>query len=111
MSGEVLWHNMPTLANPRTVLTDPYGAGWVVALTVQDSKTALEPLHLGDGATSFLGQEHRRLTQFFDGNDMPDGIHNRGEGRAPPMGALALLDHAGWKRFQQRFLDRTGSTP
>lgn len=95
VSGEVLWHNKPTVATPSAVTEDPYGVGWVVALEVQDQQAAIEPLHLGDRAVTLLRQEHARLGAFLDE-----------AGQAPVEGALQRLDASAWEQFQAQFLDR-----
>lgn len=92
VSGMVVWRNEPTLATPQTIVNDPYGKGWVLAIRVADHEAAIKPLHLGTGAKEFLQQELQRLIAFL-----------QLEGQLQ-VGAMAQLDQERWRQFQEQFL-------
>lgn len=103
VAGELAGSNPLVRDNPRVVVDDPYGLGWVVALRPRDHKEALFPLHVGNGAAGRLRAELERVVDFFSGL-VPGSAPLLADGGVPRRGALAELDDAGWEAFQRQFL-------
>jgi glycine cleavage system H protein len=102
-AGEIAGTNPLVQDNPRVVVDDPYGLGWVAALRPRDHREALAPLHVGNGASGRLRAELERVVDFFAGL-VPGAAPLLADGGLPRRGALAELDDAGWAAFQRRFL-------
>jgi glycine cleavage system H protein len=103
VSGEIVTRNPQALSAPGQVTRDPYGLGWLVRLQPIDHKQALEPLHIGRGATGYLKREYRRLVELVSASISPQAAH-MADGGYLEKGALAQLSPAAFEAFEQQFL-------
>lgn len=102
-AGEVTAVNDRVLRSPTTVVADPYGLGWVVALWARDHKEAIQPLHVGGGALAFLRNELGRLVDLL-ATSSATTAPLLADGGLPRRGALSGLPEETWRAFQDQFL-------
>lgn len=103
-SGEIVEVNDLARSDPRQLLDDPYGCGWLVRLMPIDHKAALEPLYVGPGATAFLRRELRRLVDWVNLTTAPAGVPQLSDGGLPQRGVAARLGDDQLARFAAAFM-------
>lgn len=104
VSGEVATQNDIVEQNPNTMMSDPYGLGWVLSVRPQDHKEAIKPLHVGNGAKGYLRQEVAKLADFFAAKVSNDAMPVMADGGLPQRGAVAKLEENELESFSAEFL-------
>lgn len=98
VDGTVAAVNRRVRGNPALVKEQPYGDGWLFALTPADD--GWRGLPAGLDADAFLLSERRRLARFLE-DELGLAAADGGHLVAP---APALLGDAGWRRVVSAFL-------
>jgi glycine cleavage system H protein len=110
-SGEVVAVNQSVRTRPETLLHDPYGLGWVVALWTRDHKEAIAPLQIGYGAAAFLRKELTRFVDFLSAQTA-GGVALAADGGLPRRGVIGDLAPGALEAFEAQFLcQREGGAP
>lgn len=106
LAGTVAARNPFAQRNPRTVKRDPYGEGWIVALSPSDPEPAVRGSRLGERARNWLREEAARFREFLVALAPADEILGRtaADGGLLVDRSLESMGPAAWVRFQEEFL-------
>jgi glycine cleavage system H protein len=106
ITGQVVALNPILEGHPDLVAKDPYGAGWICAITPTESNAGRDGMRSGERAAAWLEREFHRLREFLSVQISPDlavGLTNQ-DGGLPAVGSLAHLDRGVWSAFEAEFL-------
>jgi glycine cleavage system H protein len=110
ITGHVAALNPGLGKRPELVAQDPYGSGWVCAITPTQSDGGSGDMRSGEKATAWLEQEFHRFREFLSLQVSPDPALSASypDGGLPAVGSLTHLGRGGWQAFEAEFL---GSQP
>jgi hypothetical protein len=106
ITGRVVAVNTRLGNRPGSVAKDPYGSGWICAITPTQSDNSSGGMRYGQKAANWLEQEFHRFREFLSVQVSPDLALNvtYPDGGLPAIGSLAELPLAGWGAFEAAFL-------
>jgi len=106
VTGRVVALNPRLGKSPDSVAKDPYGAGWICAITPTQSDDSPRGMRSGQKAANWLEQELHRFREFLSQEVSPNLATNMtlADGGLPATGALAELPLRGWGAFEASFL-------
>jgi len=106
ITGHVVALNSDLRKRPELVAKDPYGAGWICAVTPTQSDGGFEGMPSGEKATAWLEREFHRFREFLSMRLSPDLAINVTcqDGGLPTVGSLTQLDRGVWSAFEAEFL-------
>jgi len=112
VTGHVAALNADLGKRPELVAQDPYGSGWICAITPTQSNGGSGGMRSGEKATAWLEQEFHRFREFLSLQVSPDPILNVSypDGGLPAVGSLTHLGVGAWRAFEEEFL-RLHRTP
>jgi glycine cleavage system H protein len=112
ITGQVVAVNSNLESRPQLVAKDPYGSGWICAITPSKPADTDAGLRSGAKAAAWLEQEFHRLREFLSLQVAPDLALSatRLDGGLPTVGSLTHLPPEGWCAFEEEFL-RPRRTP
>ncbi|MFO8072752.1 MAG: glycine cleavage system protein H [Polyangia bacterium] len=97
LSGKVVAVNEAAISDPNLVVSDPYGAGWLLRIEpISGPCREIALLVIAKAAADWMKGELERLR---------DLVKSRGGGR-PVEGLLSGAPREVWAEFQHSFLDR-----
>ncbi|MCB9556935.1 MAG: hypothetical protein H6707_12585 [Deltaproteobacteria bacterium] len=108
-AGEVIAVNSRAVADPQTVIGDPYGLGWLVRMRPQNHGRAIRSLLVGDAARAFLKREYRRLVDVVSYAIGPQNRPCLADGAVLERGAVTQLGPPMLNAFSQQFLGKNGA--
>lgn len=110
-TGRVVALNTNLGNRPDSVAEDPYGSGWICAITPTQSANSSVALRHGQKATNWLEQEFYRFREFLFVQVSPDLASDvtYADGGLPATGSLAELPLRGWGAFEATFLSPSPS--
>jgi glycine cleavage system H protein len=115
ITGRVVALNPGLVGRPELVVRDPYGSGWICAITPTQADGRSEGVRSGEKAAAWLEQEFHRFREFLSQQVSPDLAVSvtYPDGGLPAVGALNQLARSGWLAFEAEFLRprRTPLTP
>ena len=115
ITGHVAALNPGLGKRPELVAQDPYGSGWICAITPTQSDGGSGGMRSGEKATAWLEQEFHRFREFLSLQFSPDPALSVSypDGGLPAVGSLAHLGRGGWRAFETEFLrpQRAQHTP
>ncbi|MGD0325445.1 MAG: glycine cleavage system protein H, partial [Terriglobia bacterium] len=115
ITGHVAALNPGLGKRPELVAQDPYGSGWVCAITPTQSDGGSGAMRSGEKAAAWLEQEFHRLREFLSLQFSPDPALSVSypDGGLPAVGSLTHLGSGGWRAFEAEFLrpQRAQRTP
>ena len=106
ITGRVAALNPGLVKRPELVVRDPYGSGWICAITPTQADGRSEGMRSGEKAVAWLEQEFDRFREFLSREVSPDlalGV-TYPDGGLPEVGALNQLARSGWLAFEAEFL-------
>ena len=108
-TGRVVALNTRLGKRPDSVAKDPYGSGWICAITPTDS--SFVAARCGQKATNWLEREFYRFREFLFVQVSPDLASDvtYADGGLPAIGSLAELPLRGWGAFEETFLSPSPS--
>jgi len=106
ITGRVVAVNKRLGNRPGSVAKDPYGSGWICAITPTQLDASPSGMRYGQKAANWLEQEFCRFREFLSIQVSPDLALNvtYPDGGLPASGSLAELPLAGWGAFEAAFL-------
>jgi len=106
ITGHVAALNPGLGKRPELVAQDPYGSGWICAITPAQSDGGSGALRSGEKAIAWLEQEFYRFREFLSLQISPDPVLSvsYADGGLPSVGSLTHLGHGGWRAFEAEFL-------
>jgi glycine cleavage system H protein len=106
ITGHVAALNPGLGKRPELVAQDPYGSGWICAITPTQSDDGSGGMRSGEKATAWLEQEFHRLREFLSLQVSPDPALSASypDGGLPAVGSLTHLGRGGWRAFEAEFL-------
>jgi glycine cleavage system H protein len=111
ITGHVVALN-PSLAKcPELVAKDPYGSGWICALTPTQPDGGSEGMRSGEKAVVWLEEEFHRFREFLSMHVSPDLAVSATypDGGLPAVGSLTRIPQGGWQAFEVEFLRHQGT--
>jgi len=113
ITGRVVGLNPDLGKRPELVAKDPYGAGWICAITPTQSNWDSVKLRSGEKARAWLEQEFHRFREFLSLQVSPDLALNVTcpDGGLPALGSLTQLPSKGRRAFEAEFLRLPGAPP
>ena len=110
-TGRVVALNMRLGKRPDSVAKDPYGSGWICAITPTQSNSGLVAMRYGQQATIWLEREFYRFREFLSVQVSPELASDvtYADGGLPAIGALAEIPLRGWGAFEETFLSPSPS--
>lgn len=106
VTGRVAALNTRLAGRPESVAKDPYGAGWICAITPTQSDNSFGGMRHGQQASDWLEQEFHRFREFLSvevSSDLASAV-TYADGGQPAIGSLAELPLRGWDAFEAAFL-------
>jgi len=106
ITGQVVALNNRVVKRPESVSKDPYGSGWICAITPTESDGGFGRMRCGQTAALWLEREFHRFREFLTMQVTPD-INlavTYPDGGLPRVGSLAELPVSGWLAFEAAFL-------
>ena len=106
ITGHVVALNTRLRTCPDSVAKDPYGSGWICAVTPTQSDNSPGRMRHGQKATNWLEQEFYRLREFLS-FQVSSGLASDAtyaDGGLPASGSLGELPRRGWDDFEVAFL-------
>jgi glycine cleavage system H protein len=106
ISGRVVALNTRLAKRPQLVAQDPYGSGWICAITPVQSDGCFASVRSGEKAVLWLEQEFDRFREFLSQQVLPDldvSVTVQ-DGGLPVVGSLRELPLRGWRAFEAEFL-------
>jgi len=112
ITGKVVALNPGLAERPELVAKDPYGSGWICAITPTRPDARSGGTRSGDKAIAWLEEEFHRLREFLSMQVSPDLAVSvtYPDGGLPAVGSLTQLGLSGWRAFEKEFL-RARHTP
>jgi glycine cleavage system H protein len=106
ITGQVVALNSRLRKHPELVAKDPYGSGWICAITPTLSNGGSGGTRSGEKATAWLEQEFHRFREFLSLQVSPDPVLSVSypDGGLPAVGSLTHLGSGGWRAFEAEFL-------
>ena len=106
ITGHVAALNTGLGKRPELVAQDPYGSGWICAITPAQSDGGPGALRSGEKAIAWLEQEFYRFREFLFLQVSPDPVLSVScqDGGLPSVGSLTQLPRDGWRAFEAEFL-------
>ena len=106
ITGRVVAVNTRLENRPGSLAKDPYGSGWICAITPTQSDNSLGGMRCGQKAAIWLEEEFYRFREFLSVQVSPDLALDvtYPDGGLPATGSLAELPLAGWGAFEAAFL-------
>jgi glycine cleavage system H protein len=106
ISGHVVALNTSLAKRPELVAKDPYGSGWICAVTPVQSDDRFASVRSGEKAVLWLEQEFYRFREFLSQQVLPDLAVSVTfqDGGMPVAGSLRELPLSGWRAFEAEFL-------
>lgn len=106
ITGRVVALNTDLGKRPELVAEDPYGSGWICAITPTEPNGASSSMPSGEKAVLWLEQEFHRFREFLSMQISPDLAVSLTfpDGGLPVVGSLAELPLGGWRAFEAEFL-------
>jgi len=106
ITGRVVALNPGLVKRPELVVRDPYGSGWICAITPTQADGRSEVMRAGEKAAVWLEQEFDRFREFLSRQVSPDLAVSvtYPDGGLPAVGALNQLAPSGWLAFEAEFL-------
>jgi glycine cleavage system H protein len=106
ITGHVAALNPGLGKRPELVAQDPYGSGWICAITPTQSDDGSGGMRSGEKATAWLEQEFHRFREFLSLQVSPDPALSASypDGGLPAVGSLTHLGRGGWRAFEAGFL-------
>ena len=115
ITGHVAALNPGLGKRPELVAQDPYGSGWICAITPTQADGSSGGMRSGEKATAWLEQEFHRFREFLSLQVSPDPALSASypDGGLPAVGSLTHLGRGGWRAFEAEFLhpERAESVP
>jgi glycine cleavage system H lipoate-binding protein len=115
VTGRVIALNRGLGKRPELVAKDPYGSGWICAITPTQPNSGFGGMRSGEKAAAWLEQEFHRFREFLSMQVSPDLALSvtYPDGGLPAVGSLTQLPRGGWRAFEAEFLrpQRTPLTP
>ena len=110
-TGRVVALNMRLGKRPDSVAKDPYGSGWICAITPTQSDNSFGAMRYGQKAANWLELEFYRFREFLSVQVSPDLASDItcADGGLPSIGSLAELPLKGWGAFEETFLSPSPS--
>jgi glycine cleavage system H protein len=111
ITGHVVALNQGLRKRPELVAQDPYGAGWICAITPTHSGADPDGMRSGQKAIAWLEHEFHRLGEFLLLQVSPDpalGV-SFPDGGLPAVGSLTQLEPGRWRAFEAEFLRVRGA--
>ena len=106
VTGKVVAVNAGLGKRPDSVAKDPYGSGWICAITPTRLDNSSGGMRYGQKAANWLEQEFHRFREFLSMQVSPDLAVpvTYQDGGLPAIGSLTELPLAGWGAFEAAFL-------
>jgi glycine cleavage system H lipoate-binding protein len=106
LTGRVVALNPGLAKRPELVVRDPYGSGWICAITPTVANGRSDAARSGDKAAAWLEQEFHRFREFLSRQVSPDLAVSvtYPDGGLPAVGVLHQLARSGWLAFEAEFL-------
>jgi glycine cleavage system H protein len=106
ITGHVAALNPSLGKRPELVVKDPYGSGWICAITPTQPNGGLRGMRSGEKAVAWLEQEFHRFREFLSMQISPDLALSvtYPDGGLPAVGSLTQLARGGWRAFEAEFL-------
>jgi glycine cleavage system H protein len=106
ITGHVVALNTGLGKRPELVAKDPYGSGWICAITPTQPDSGSGGMRSGEKAALWLEQEFHRFREFLFMQVSPDLVVSptSPDGGLPVVGSLAELPRGGWRAFEAEFL-------
>ncbi len=113
ITGHVVALNSALGKHPDRVAKDPYGSGWICAITPTQPDDRSEGMCSGDKAAAWLEQEFHRFREFLSRQVSPDLALSvtYPDGGLPAVGSLTRLARGGWRTFESEFLRHQPAPP
>ncbi len=105
IDGEVIAVNGRAIESPDVLMSEPYGAGWLVMFKTRDLKRNLRNLLSGEFARSWMEESAMQLRSMFAGSL---GVVYQ-DGGLPEEGLATQLSAEDWKKLVKKIFmaDRT----
>jgi glycine cleavage system H protein len=106
ITGHVVAVNPSLGKRPELVAQDPYGDGWICAITPTLPDGISGGMRSGEKAAAWLEQEFHRFREFLSSQVSPDMALSvtYPDGGLPAVGSLTQLPHGSWRAFEAEFL-------
>jgi glycine cleavage system H protein len=106
ITGRVVALNPGLGKRPELVAKDPYGSGWICAITPTQPDGGSGGMHSGQKAVAWLEQEFHRFREFLSRQVSPDPALSVTfpDGGLPAVGSLTQLARGSWRAFEAEFL-------
>jgi glycine cleavage system H protein len=106
ITGHVAALNPVLARRPGLVAQDPYGSGWICAITPTQPDGGSGAMRAGKKATAWLEQEFHRFREFLSLQVSPDPVLSVSypDGGLPAVGSLTHLEAGAWRAFEAEFL-------
>jgi glycine cleavage system H protein len=106
ITGHVAALNPSLGKRPGLVAQDPYGSGWICAITPTQSESDSGGIRSSKKATAWLEQEFHRFREFLSLQVSPDLVLSVSypDGGLPAVGSLTHLGRGAWRAFEAEFL-------
>jgi glycine cleavage system H protein len=106
ITGHVAALNPVLGKRPELVAQDPYGSGWICAITPAQWDSRPRVMRSGEKAIAWLEQEFHRFREFLSLQISPDPTLSVSypDGGLPSVGSLTQLPRDGWRAFEAEFL-------
>jgi glycine cleavage system H protein len=106
ITGHVVALNPGLAKRPELVVKDPYGSGWICAITPTQPNDPPGGVRSGEKAAAWLEQEFHRFREFLAMQASPDLALSvtYPDGGLPAVGSLTQLAGGGWRAFEAEFL-------
>jgi glycine cleavage system H protein len=100
VAGRVLAVNQEVVADPRILVDDPYGEGWLMVVQSRDLKTSMNNLLSGDLVRRWMEDISARLRSF-----LPGGVaYSFPDGGAAVDDISKVVDGPTWEKMLEEFL-------